>query len=73
LKKDIASLKWDIKKLVGKKTEADDIVKRAVEQISDMPIKAQKANQRASSKPQILPGRIIFQCLEFVTITLNIK
>jgi len=73
LKKDIASLKWDIKKLGGKKTEAGDIIKRAVEQISDIPIKAQKANQRASTKPQILPGKIIFQYLKFVTITLNIK
>jgi len=56
LKKDIASLKWDIKVLGVKKTEADNIIKKAVEQISDIPIKAQEANQRASTKPQILPG-----------------
>jgi len=61
LKKDIASLKWDFKKLRVNRTEADNITKRAVEQISEVPLKAQDANQRASTKPQISPGRIIFQ------------
>jgi len=43
--------------------EADDIIKRAVEQISKVPLKAQDINQRASPKPQISPGRIILQYL----------
>jgi len=43
--------------------EVDEITKRAVEQISEVPLKAQDANQRASTKPQISPGRMIFQYL----------
>jgi len=60
LKKDIASLDWDIKKFEVKKTEADDIIKKAVEQNSEVPLKAHEPNQRASTKPQISHGKIIF-------------
>jgi len=63
LKKDIASLKWDIKELEVKETKADDIIKKAVGQIGEVTLKAQEANQRAATQPQISHSKIIFQYL----------
>jgi len=57
LKKDIASLKWDIKELRVKKTETDDIIKKAVGQITEVSLKAQEANQRAATETQSSPGK----------------
>jgi len=45
-----------IRELGVKKTEAVDI-------ISEVSLAAQEANQRAPTKPQISPGKIIFQYL----------
>jgi len=57
LKKDIASLKWDIRKSGIKKTETDDIIKKAVGQTTEVPLKAQEANQRAATETQSSPGK----------------
>jgi len=57
LKKDIASLKWDIEELRVKKMETDDIIKKAVGQTTEVPLKAQEANQRAATETQSSPGK----------------
>jgi len=57
LKKDVASLKWDIRMSVVKKTETDNIIEKAVGKTTEVPLKAQVANQRAATQPQSSPGK----------------
>jgi len=37
--------------------ETDDVIKKVVGQITEVPLKAQKANQRAATKPQSSSGK----------------